>query len=104
MGTEPSDQDEPRGGDDAPREEDWDNLVLDESFIRGAEVREPTARTRMLRERWKDGGPSPQPWRSDEPPAGWVHGSGRDKRGKKARKDKPKKRRWFRRKNKGEDS
>ncbi|SOD62725.1 hypothetical protein SAMN06297387_10799 [Streptomyces zhaozhouensis] len=103
MGTGPSDQEEPRGGDDTPREEDWDNLVLDESFIRGAEVREPTARTRMLRERWKDGGPAPQPWRSDEPPAGWVHGSGRKKGSRKKSGDKPRKRRWFRRKGKDGD-
>ncbi|WP_226961391.1 MULTISPECIES: SGM_3592 family protein [Streptomyces] len=103
MGTGPSGQEEPQGGDDAPREEDWENLVLDESFIREAEVREPTARTRMLRERWKDGGPAPQPWRSDEPPAGWVHGSGR-RGGSRKRGDKPRKRRWFRRKGKNDDS
>ncbi|MDT0266023.1 hypothetical protein RM844_06915 [Streptomyces sp. DSM 44915] len=106
MGTEPTGQDEPRGDDETPRDEDWDNLVLDESFIRDAEVREPTARTRMLRERWKDGGPAPQPWRSDEPPAGWVHGSAPGKKKKKSRKDrdKPKKRRWFRRKGKDGDA
>ncbi|ARQ72076.1 hypothetical protein CAG99_00225 [Streptomyces marincola] len=74
-------------------------MVLDESFVRGAEVREPTARTRMLRERWKDGGPAPQPWRSDEPPAGWIHGSGR----RRERPSRQRKRRWFRRKKKDGD-
>ncbi|WP_086156995.1 hypothetical protein [Streptomyces marincola] len=89
---------EPRGQDD-PQPDEWDNVVLDESFVRGAEVREPTARTRMLRERWKDGGPAPQPWRSDEPPAGWIHGSGR----RRERPSRQRKRRWFRRKKKDGD-
>ncbi|WP_059006381.1 SGM_3592 family protein [Streptomyces specialis] len=88
MGTEPTGRDDPQG-------DEWDDVVLDESFVRGAEVREPAARTRMLSERWKDGGPTPQPWRSDEPPAGWIYGSGR--RGKAGG---PGKRRWFRRKGK----
>ncbi|MDT0347103.1 SGM_3592 family protein [Streptomyces litchfieldiae] len=89
MGTEPS-------GEDAPRRDEWDDVVLDESFVRGAEVREPTARTRMLQERWKDGGPAPQPWRSEEPPAGWIYGSG----GRRQRSGGQRKRRWFRRKGK----
>ncbi|RKN05809.1 hypothetical protein [Streptomyces radicis] len=89
MGTEPK-------GQDGPERDEWDDVVLDESFVRDAEVREPTARTRMLRERWKDGGPAPQPWRSDDPPAGWIHGGGR--RGE--RPARRRKRRWFRRKGK----
>ncbi|MGP4112639.1 SGM_3592 family protein [Streptomyces sp. 4N509B] len=72
------------GGD----QDGWDGVVLDESFVRGAEVREPSARTRMLRERWKHEAPSPQPWRSDTPPAGWVGDTPRRSR----------RRRWFRRK------
>ncbi|UCM91565.1 SGM_3592 family protein [Streptomyces marincola] len=91
---------EPRGQDD-PQPDEWDNVVLDESFVRGAEVREPTARTRMLRERWKDGGPAPQPWRSDEPPAGWIHGSGSGRR--RERPARQRKRRWFRRRKKEGD-
>ncbi|MDT0444635.1 SGM_3592 family protein [Streptomyces johnsoniae] len=87
MGTEPK-------GENDPQRDEWDDVVLDESFVRDAEVQEPTARTRMLRERWKDGGPAPQPWRSDEPPAGWVHGSGR----RRERPPRQRKRRWFRRK------
>ncbi|MCP9211873.1 hypothetical protein [Streptomyces cucumeris] len=61
--------DDAEGADGADR---WDDVVLDEDFIRGAEVSEPAARTRMLRERWRSGGPEPQPWRADEPPAGWF--------------------------------
>ncbi|MCX4665864.1 hypothetical protein OG453_04100 [Streptomyces sp. NBC_01381] len=53
--------------------EDWDEIVLDEDFIRSAGTAEPSARARMLSARWrKSGAPEPQPWRSDEPPAGWF--------------------------------
>ncbi len=93
MAAEPTGPDEPHGDGDRP--DAWDDVVLDESFVRGAEVREPTARTRMLRERWKDEGPAPQPWRSDSPPAGWVHDEGPRRR---RRSGKPRRRRWFRRK------
>ena len=58
-------------GSTDPRD-DWDDVVLDEAFVRGAEVAEPAARTRMLRERWRREAPEPQPWRADEPPAGWF--------------------------------
>ncbi|MDT0308706.1 hypothetical protein RM780_17305 [Streptomyces sp. DSM 44917] len=93
MSTEPTGQDEPRreSGAGPGGDENWDGLVLDEEFVRGAEVREPAARTRMLSERWKRGAPAPQPWRSDEPPAGWIHSSGRRRSGV---------RRWFRRRGK----
>jgi hypothetical protein len=50
----------------------WDDLVLDEEFIRSAETSEPSARARMLAARWREEKPEPQPWRSDEPPAGWF--------------------------------
>ncbi|QEU93211.1 hypothetical protein [Streptomyces kanamyceticus] len=54
-------------------EEDWDDVVLDEDFVRSAAAEEPSARARMLAERWRArGAPEPQPWRSDEPPAGWF--------------------------------
>lgn len=95
VGTEPQD----RGEDDNAKgtgesgKTDWDDLVLDESFIRGAEVSEPAARTRMLQERWRDQPPEPQPWRADEPPAGWFFSKSR----RKARKTR-KPRRWRRRK------
>jgi len=52
--------------------DDWDELVLDEDFIRSAGTTEPSARARMLAARWRDEEPEPQPWRSDEPPAGWF--------------------------------
>lgn len=101
MGTEPKGQNEPHGKDE-PQRDEWDDLVLDENFVRGAEVSEPTARTRMLTERWRNDAPTPQPWRSDEPPAGWIHSSAPKRREKK--KPKPKKRRWFRRKGKDDSA
>ncbi|WP_055568281.1 MULTISPECIES: hypothetical protein [Streptomyces] len=53
--------------------EDWDDAVLDENFVRSAQTEEPSARARMLSARWRrSGAPEPQPWRSDEPPAGWF--------------------------------
>jgi hypothetical protein len=60
--------------------EPWDDLVLDEDFIRSAETAEPSARARMLAARWREGGPDPQPWRSDEPPAGWFFSRARRRR------------------------
>ncbi|MFF7979553.1 hypothetical protein ACFZDK_10510 [Streptomyces sp. NPDC007901] len=59
--------------------EDWDGIVLNEDFIRSAETSEPSARARMLAARWKAEQPEPQPWRSDEPPAGWFFSRGRRK-------------------------
>ncbi|OEU92285.1 hypothetical protein DB35_06410 [Streptomyces abyssalis] len=85
---------EPRGrsGDgDEPKESresgaNWDDeLDLDEDFIRGAEVREPAARTRMLRERWRESPPEPQPWRADAPPAGWFFSKSRRRARKRRR-------------------
>ncbi|MEU8946204.1 hypothetical protein [Streptomyces sp. NPDC048489] len=58
----------------------WDDVVLDEDFIRSAGTAEPSARARMLAARWREGGPDPQPWRSDEPPAGWFFSKGRRRR------------------------
>ncbi|MET8098497.1 hypothetical protein ABZV29_18725 [Streptomyces sp. NPDC005236] len=71
------------GSGDGPGDtvgEPWEDLVLDENFIRSAETTEPSARARMLAARWREGGPDPQPWRSDEPPAGWFFGKGRRRR------------------------
>ncbi|MEW2450374.1 hypothetical protein AB0896_22950 [Streptomyces parvulus] len=62
-------------GDDA-----WDGLVLDEEFVREAGTSEPSARARMLAARWRREKPEPQPWRSDEPPAGWFFSKGRRRR------------------------
>jgi hypothetical protein len=58
----------------------WDGLVLDEDFIRGADASEPSARARMLAARWRAEAPEPQPWRSDEPPAGWFFSKARRRR------------------------
>ena len=57
--------------------DDWDELLLDEDFIRGAETSEPSARARMLAARWRNEQPEPQPWRSDEAPAGWFFSKAR---------------------------
>lgn len=82
MSTDPQDRGESQG-------RDWDDLVLDESFIRDAEVSEPAARTRMLQERWRHAPPEPQPWRADEPPAGWFFSKSR----RQQRKDRKRRRR-----------
>ncbi|GGZ84438.1 SGM_3592 family protein [Streptomyces bluensis] len=55
----------------------WDDVLLDEDFIRSAETSEPSARARMLAARWRRQAPDPQPWRSDEPPAGWFFSKAR---------------------------
>ncbi|MFD8378041.1 hypothetical protein ACFV2X_05580 [Streptomyces sp. NPDC059679] len=72
-----ADPDEPS---DPGKSGDWDDVVLDQDFIRGAEVSEPAARTRMLTARWRRGAPEPQPWRADEPPAGWFWSKRRRRR------------------------
>lgn len=77
----PQHEDRGRSGDDVSDE--WDDLVLDEDFVRAAGTSEPSARARMLAERWRRDEPEPQPWRSDEPPAGWFFSKAR--------------RRWWRR-------
>ncbi|WP_438948039.1 SGM_3592 family protein [Streptomyces alkaliterrae] len=85
MGSEP----QGRGEEREPRREestDWDGLVLDEDFIRSAEVSEPAARTRMLQERWRREPPEPQPWRADEPPAGWFFSKSRRKARRRRRR------------------
>ncbi|WP_442973845.1 SCO2583/SCO2584 N-terminal domain-containing protein [Saccharothrix sp. ST-888] len=43
----PSDEPEPTAADP------FDGLVLDEDFVRGAGVKEPAARTRILAARWR---------------------------------------------------
>ncbi|WP_203634303.1 hypothetical protein [Streptomyces sp. SID10815] len=58
----------------------WDDVVLDADFIRAAESAEPSARARMLAARWRRERPEPQPWCSDEPPAGWFFGKARRRR------------------------
>ncbi|MGR4851039.1 MULTISPECIES: SGM_3592 family protein [Streptomyces] len=74
-GSEPGAGSGSGSGDDA-----WDDLVLDDDFIRSAETSEPSARARMLAERWRREKPEPQPWRSDEPPAGWFFSKVRRRR------------------------
>ncbi|MFF5365965.1 hypothetical protein [Streptomyces sp. NPDC013187] len=60
--------------------DDLDGVVLDEDFIRSAETSEPSARARMLAAKWSREEPEPQPWRSDEPPAGWFFSKARRRR------------------------
>ncbi|KMS87086.1 MULTISPECIES: hypothetical protein [Streptomyces] len=64
-----------RAGEDV-----WDDVVLDETFVRAAETSEPSARARMLAARWRSEAPEPQPWRSEEPPAGWFFSKARRRR------------------------
>ncbi|MBW1596203.1 hypothetical protein [Streptomyces sp. JJ38] len=80
MEPEPHERGEDRG-------DDWDAQELDEDFIRSADVKEPAARTRMLRERWRRSPPEPEPWRADEPPAGWLFSRGRPGRKRRKRRD-----------------
>ena len=68
------------GGRERSGDEVWDDLVLDEAFVRAAETAEPSARARMLAARWRAEEPGPQPWRSDEPPAGWFFSKARRRR------------------------
>ncbi|GAA2541183.1 MULTISPECIES: hypothetical protein [Streptomyces] len=72
------------GGREGPRDDGrdgaWDGVVLDDDFVRAAETAEPSARARMLTERWRREEPEPQPWRSDEPPAGWFFAKSRRRR------------------------
>ncbi|UUN31619.1 hypothetical protein [Streptomyces sp. FIT100] len=85
-GPEPGPESGPEQGA-TPGAESWDEAVLDQDFIRAAETAEPSARARMLAARWRISAPEPQPWRSDEPPAGWFWSRAP--------------RRWWRRRRKG---
>ncbi|MDO0934567.1 hypothetical protein QQY66_23885 [Streptomyces sp. DG2A-72] len=69
-----------QGGGQPESRDAWDELVLDDDFIRSAETSEPSARARMLAARWREEKPEPQPWRSDEPPAGWFFSKSRRRR------------------------
>ncbi|MGA4840884.1 hypothetical protein [Streptomyces sp. G45] len=73
-------RDERDGTGEGEAADAWDELVLDDDFIRSAETTEPSARARMLTARWRERAPEPQPWRSDEPPAGWFFSRGRRRR------------------------
>ncbi|RLV01328.1 hypothetical protein CTZ27_12565 [Streptomyces griseocarneus] len=66
--------------DSRSQPEPWDDVVLDESFVRDAEVSEPSARSRMLAARWRREAPEPQPWRADRSPAGWFWSKARKRR------------------------
>jgi len=57
----------PIAEDPEPRptaEDPFDNLVLDEEFVRGATVQEASGRARMLSAKWRrEPPPEPEPWR-----------------------------------------
>ena len=52
--------------------DELDQLVLDESFVRAATVKESSARTRMLEARWRNEPPHAQPFRHDAPSQSWA--------------------------------
>ncbi|MCX4664947.1 hypothetical protein GT204_27565 [Streptomyces sp. SID4919] len=80
MAGEPKPPEDAAGsGDERP----VDGIEFDEDFVRGAEVKEPSARARMLAEKWRSQAPEPQPWRSDEPPAGWFWSKARRRKRRK---------------------
>lgn len=70
----------PQGDGAGESGDSWEDVVLDEDFIRSASATEPSARARMLAARWRNEAPDPQPWRSDEPPAGWFFSKSRRRR------------------------
>jgi len=49
--------------------DELDQLIFDESFVRGATVQEASARTRMLQARWRNEPPHAQPFRADDQPS-----------------------------------
>jgi hypothetical protein len=71
-----ADEPEGSGGSRTPPpagSDETDSVRFDEAFIRASGVTEPAARTRELAARWRrEGYPEREPWRSDEPPAGWF--------------------------------
>ncbi|MEU0168730.1 hypothetical protein ABZ214_25280 [Streptomyces iakyrus] len=71
---------QPGSGPGDGARDDLDGVVLDEDFIRSAGASEPSARARMLAAKWRREEPEPQPWRSDEPPAGWFFSKSRPRR------------------------
>ncbi|MFF8832123.1 hypothetical protein [Streptomyces sp. NPDC015131] len=80
-------EDAPDAPGTAPRRNGWDDVELDHDFIRSAGTTEPSARARMLAARWRGRPPEPEPWRSDEPPAGWFFSrAGRAGRAGRARR------------------
>jgi hypothetical protein len=86
MGSEPGGRSGNEEEEEREEKNDWDEeFALDADFIRGAEVKEPAARTRMLRERWRQSPPEPQPWRADDPPAGWFFSKSRRRARKRRR-------------------
>ncbi|WP_145905619.1 hypothetical protein [Kitasatospora viridis] len=56
---------EPRPSGEEP--DPFENLVLDEEFVKGATVKEQSGRTRMLTARWKKNPPEPVPHRDQQP-------------------------------------
>ncbi|GAA1069134.1 hypothetical protein GCM10009663_00070 [Kitasatospora arboriphila] len=60
----------PTVDDPAPRPDDpFEDVVLDEDFVRAATVKEQSGRARMLAAKWQQQPPQPEPWRASADPA-----------------------------------
>ncbi|MFJ4579041.1 SCO2583/SCO2584 N-terminal domain-containing protein [Streptomyces echinatus] len=47
-----------------PQQDDWEH-EFDHTWANSAELKEPSARARMLAARWKENPPNPAPFRAD---------------------------------------
>ncbi|MFI0810014.1 SCO2583/SCO2584 N-terminal domain-containing protein [Streptomyces echinatus] len=47
-----------------PQQDDWEH-EFDHNWANSAELKEPSARARMLAARWKENPPNPAPFRAD---------------------------------------
>ncbi|MFE0763455.1 hypothetical protein ACFW4X_25295 [Streptomyces smyrnaeus] len=101
-GTDPSDRkpdetDPDETGPDETGPDETGPVEFDEAFIRAASVTEPAARTRALAARWQqEGYPEREPWRSDEPPAGWFWSRARQGDNGRKRRRRLRRRPWRR--------
>ncbi|GAA2613841.1 hypothetical protein [Streptomyces axinellae] len=92
-----------RGPESSSVGEEAESLEFDEAFVRAADVNEPAARTRQLAARWKEEGyPEREPWRSDEPPAGWFWSRARQGGHRRQSREGGRHRRWPWRRKRGD--
>ncbi|MEU2723702.1 hypothetical protein [Streptomyces smyrnaeus] len=96
-GTDPSDRKPDETDPDETGPDETGPVEFDEAFIRAASVTEPAARTRALAARWQqEGYPEREPWRSDEPPAGWFWSRARQGDNGRKRRRRLRRRPWRR--------
>ncbi|MBO8198416.1 hypothetical protein JW613_08860 [Streptomyces smyrnaeus] len=96
-GTDPSDRKPDETNPDETGPDETGPVEFDEAFIRAASVTEPAARTRALAARWQqEGYPEREPWRSDEPPAGWFWSRARQGDNGRKRRRRLRRRPWRR--------